>query len=146
MSSAQRHNLRELKEWFHYKYFVKNVNLIIYLLICPIILQVAVLGADSPILGVIRCLQAERIPQLDGAHGLGGIFENKVSLRRKINQNQCWSELFKLFEYSNSEDRIVVFDIRIRSIFKTRIYSVFRIRSKFSIDTISIRSLFELFE
>ena len=48
---------------------------------------------------------------------------------------QCWSELFELFEYSNSEDRIVVFDICIRSIFKTRIYSVFSIWSKFSIDT-----------
>ena len=59
---------------------------------------------------------------------------------------QCWSKLFKLFKYSNSKDRIVVFDIRIRSIFKTRIYSVFSIRSKFSIDTANIRSLFELFE
>ena len=59
---------------------------------------------------------------------------------------QCWSKLFKLFKYSNSKDRIVVFDIRIRSIFKTRIYSVFSIRSKFSIDTTNIRSLFELFE
>ena len=30
---------------------------------------------------------------------------------------QCWSDLFELFDYSNSKDRIVVFDIRIRSIF-----------------------------
>ena len=48
--------------------------------------------------------------------------------------------------YSNSKDQIVIFDIRIRSIFKTWIYSVFSIRSKFSIDNISIRSLFKLFE
>ena len=29
--------------------------------------------------------------------------------------NQCWAELFELFEYSNSWDRIVLFGIRIRS-------------------------------
>ena len=37
------------------------------------------------------------------------------------NSDQCWSELFELFDYSNSKDRIVVFGIRIRSIFKFRI-------------------------
>ena len=37
------------------------------------------------------------------------------------NKNQSGSELFELFDYSNSKDRIVVFGIRIRSIFKTRI-------------------------
>ena len=41
--------------------------------------------------------------------------------------NQCWNELFELFNYSNSWDRIVVFGIHIRS------FSGFRI-------------LFELFE
>ena len=40
---------------------------------------------------------------------------------------QCWNELFELFDYSNSWDRIVVFSIHIRS------FSGFRI-------------LFELFE
>ena len=40
---------------------------------------------------------------------------------------QCWNELFELFDYSNSWDRIVVFSIPIRS------FSGFRI-------------LFELFE
>ena len=44
-------------------------------------LQITVLGADSPVLGVTRCLQGERIRQLNGAHGLGifGIFKSKVS-------------------------------------------------------------------
>ena len=37
------------------------------------------------------------------------------------NPSQSGSELFELFDYSNSKDRIVVFGIRIRSIFKTRI-------------------------
>ena len=47
---------------------------------------------------------------------------------RSYSPRQCWSELFELFGYSNSEDRIVVFDIRSRSIFKTRIYSVISIQ------------------
>ena len=42
-------------------------------------------------------------------------------LKKGIVSNQSGSELFELFDYSNSKDRIVVFGIRIRSIFKTRI-------------------------
>ena len=38
---------------------------------------------------------------------------------------QCWTELFKLFEYSNILDRIALFSICIRLIFKTQTYSVF---------------------
>ena len=34
---------------------------------------------------------------------------------------QCWAELFELFDYSNSYDRIVVFGIHIRSISWLRI-------------------------
>ena len=45
--------------------------------------------------------------------------------------NQCWSELFELFNYSNSKDPIVVFGICIQSIFKTQIYSEFSIRCIF---------------
>ena len=32
-----------------------------------------------------------------------------------LSPKQCWSELFELFDYSNSKDRIVVFGIRIRT-------------------------------
>ena len=31
---------------------------------------------------------------------------------------QCWSKLSELFDYSNSKDQIIVFGIRIRSVFK----------------------------
>ena len=43
------------------------------------------------------------------------------SSSKELNLGQSWSELFELFDYSHSKDRIVVFGIRIRSIFKTRI-------------------------
>ena len=48
-----------------------------------------------------------------------------------IGPEQCCHELFELFDYSNSWDRIVVFGIRIRSFFRNRIYSVFSIRRIF---------------
>ena len=38
-----------------------------------------------------------------------------------VDKYQCWSELFELFNYSNSKDRIVVFGIRIRSVSGFRI-------------------------
>ena len=35
-----------------------------------------------------------------------------------LHLEQCWSELFELLKNFNSKDRIVVFDIRVQSIFK----------------------------
>ena len=95
MILAERDNLnRKLKEWFYYENITLNVNLFVNLLICSVMLQIAVLGADSPVLGVTRCLQGERIRQLNGAHGLGifGIFKLKVSQMRKTYYNTPLTE------------------------------------------------------
>ena len=35
--------------------------------------------------------------------------------KNSLSALQCWNELFELFDYSNSWDRIVVFGVRIRS-------------------------------
>ena len=52
---------------------------------------------------------------------------------------QAFAELFVHYSnYSNSWDRIPLFGIRIRSIFKTRIYLVFSIRSIFKNRTYSV--------
>ena len=48
----------------------------------------------------------------DASRHRGGHFSE---INASVRLGQCWNELFELFEYSNSLDRIVVFGIHIRS-------------------------------
>ena len=43
-----------------------------------------------------------------------------VTSQEKYNRNQCWSELFELFDYLNSKDQIAVFGICVRSFLNSK--------------------------
>ena len=52
---------------------INKTDLVVYLLVGPVMFQLAVLGTHSPIPRIIRGFQGDRIDQFDGTHGLGGI-------------------------------------------------------------------------
>ena len=78
------------------------IDQIVYLLIGPVVFEVAILGADPPVLWVTGRLQGERISQLDRAHGLGGILKTKISQMRKMVEKYIYRPNLLVHSVKNS--------------------------------------------